>query len=82
MIPRVDVNVAGTVQSTPGPVIAANRVYSNAEIQPSLGRPLSSGAANATINLLEPGDIYGDRVNQFDMRIGKIFRFGGTTRSS
>ena len=28
--------------------------------------------------MLEPGDIYGDRVNQFDIRIGKIFRFGET----
>ena len=27
--------------------------------------------------MLEPGDIYGDRINQFDIRIGKIFRFGG-----
>jgi hypothetical protein len=76
-LPRVDVNLATTIQSTPGPVIAANRIYTNAEIQPSLGRPLSGGAANTTINLLVPGDIYGDRVNQVDVRIGKIFRFGG-----
>jgi hypothetical protein len=76
-LPRVDVNVAATVQSTPGPVISANRLYTNAEIAPSLGRPLSGGAANATINLLVPGDISGDRVNQLDFRIGKILRFGG-----
>jgi hypothetical protein len=68
-------NVAATVQSTPGPVIAANRIFTNAEVQPSLGRPLSAGAANVTINLLNPGDIYGDRVNQLDMRFGKVFRF-------
>jgi hypothetical protein len=77
VVPRIDINVAATVQSTPGPVINANRVYTNAEIQPSLGRPLSGGAANVTINLLNPGDIYGDRVNQLDVRVGKIFRFGG-----
>jgi hypothetical protein len=29
-----------------------------------------------TINLLLPGDIYGDRVNQFDLRLGKTLRFG------
>ncbi|HZL94068.1 MAG TPA: TonB-dependent receptor, partial [Vicinamibacterales bacterium] len=80
-LPRVDVNVAATVQSTPGPVIAANRQYTNAEIIPSLGRPLSGGAANTTINLLEPGDIYGDRINQLDVRVGKIFRFGGRRAS-
>jgi hypothetical protein len=77
MIPRVDINFAATLQSTPGPVIAANRIYTNAEIAPSLGRPLSGGAQNVTINLLDPGDIYGDRVNQFDVRFGKTFRFGG-----
>jgi hypothetical protein len=76
-IPVVDMNLAATVQSTPGPVIAANRIYTNAEIIPSLGRPLSGGAANVTINMLDPGDIYGDRVNQFDVRLGKTFRFGG-----
>jgi len=76
-LPRVDVNLATTIQSTPGPVVQANRIYTNAEIQPSLGRPLSGSAANTTINMLVPGDIYGDRVNQVDVRIGKIFRFGG-----
>jgi hypothetical protein len=75
-LPRVDVNLATTIQSTPGPVIAANRVYTNAEIIPSLGRPLAGGAQNVTINLLEPGDIYGDRVNQVDFRVSKVFRFG------
>ena len=74
-------NVAATVQSTPGPVISANRIYTNAEISPSLGRPLSGGAANATINMLVPGDIYGDRVNQLDLRVGKIFRFGARRAS-
>jgi hypothetical protein len=81
VLPRVDVNVAATVQSTPGPVISANRTYGNAEIIPSLGRPLSGGATNTTINLLVPGDVYGDRTNQLDFRVGKIFRFGARRAS-
>jgi hypothetical protein len=90
-IPRVDVNVAATVQSTPGPVISANRQFTNAEVQSSLGRPLSGGAQNVTVNLLEVstpsaggqsvGEMYGERVNQFDIRIGKIIRFGGRRAS-
>jgi hypothetical protein len=75
IVPRVNVNLAATVQSTPGPIINANRVFSSAEVQTSLGRPLSAGAQNVTINLLNPGDIFGDRINQLDLRVGKTFRF-------
>jgi hypothetical protein len=77
LVPVVSMNIAATMQSTPGPVISANRVYANAEVQGSLGRPLSAGAQNVTINMLLPGDIYGDRVNQFDLRLGKTLRFAG-----
>ncbi len=76
-VPRAQVNLAATFQSTRGPQLSANRIYSNAEVMESLGRPLSGNAQNVTINLLEPGDMYGDRINQLDLRFGKIFRFGG-----
>ncbi len=77
-IPHIDVQVATTWQSKPGPELSANRVMPNALIQPSLGRPLSGGAANVTVNLLNPGQMYGDRVSQLDVRFGKILRFGRT----
>src|SRR6185503_6509952 len=44
-LPWYDVQLAVTFQSLPGPQITANRTYTNAEIQPSLGRPLATGAA-------------------------------------
>jgi hypothetical protein len=81
LVPVVGLNVAATVQSTPGPVISANRTYLNAEVQGSLGRALSANAQNVIINMLLPGDIYGDRVNQFDMRVGKTVRFGARRAS-
>ena len=55
---------------------AANYVVTNAIALPSLGRNLSSG--NVTVNLVEPGTLYGARINNIDMRIAKILRFRGT----
>ena len=31
----------------------------------------------AGVNLLGHGSLYGDRINQIDLRIGKILKFGG-----
>lgn len=80
-IPKVAVLVSAAFQSAAGPVLAANYNAPNAVIQPSLGRPLSGGAANATINIVEPGSRYGERINQLDMRFGKILKFGATKTS-
>jgi hypothetical protein len=75
-IPKVEVQASSVLRSSPGTQIAANRVYTNAEIAPSLGRPLPGGAANVTINLLNQGDMYRDRINLLDLRFAKVFRFG------
>ncbi len=75
VVPRIDLQVSGTWRSDPGPELAANYVVTNAIALPSLGRNLSSG--NVTVNLVEPGTLYGARINNVDMRIAKILRFRG-----
>jgi len=76
IVPKVDVNLSVTWRSDPGPMLSANYVVTNATAFPSLGRNLSSG--NVTVNLVEPGTLYGARQNNMDMRIAKILRFRGT----
>jgi len=75
------VQVSGTLQNIPGPIANAAYVASNAVVQPSLGRALSGGAANVTVNLIAPSSLYADRVNQVDLRVGKVLRFGRTRAS-
>jgi len=88
-IPKIDVQRGMTFLSKPGMVVSfagtptngghlsANYTVSNTAIAPILGRPLSGGAANATVNLIEPGSKYGERVNELHLRIAKILNFGG-----
>ena len=70
-----DIQVAATLQSAPGPERQALVTVTSAEIAAALGRPPASGDA-VTINALEPGTVYGERFNQFDLRFTKIFQAG------
>ena len=72
-----DIQIAATFQTIPGVERSAEVQYSTAQIAPSLGRPLST-ASSVTIDVLEPGTSYGDRLYQFDLRLTKILPFGGT----
>lgn len=66
------VRVAGTWQSLPGPQISANQIYTGTV--PSLGRPFT--LAQVTNNVVAPGSMYGDRLNQFDLRFTKVVKVG------
>jgi hypothetical protein len=57
--------------------ISATYVASNAQVVPSLGRTLSAGAnANVNVNVVEPGTMWGSRLQQVDLRFGRTFKVG------
>ena len=67
--------VSGSYQSISGPALAATVTYSAAEIAAALGRPPGEGGT-VNVQVIEPGTEYGERMHQFDFRVGKIFRTG------
>ena len=73
-----DVQIAATLQSIYGPERGADNTFGAAELAAALGRPHTQGTV--TVNVLDPGTVYGERFNQFDLRFTKIFNIGGTAR--
>ena len=94
-VPKVDVLVSATFRSlrttipflasnnsaTNGASLAANYNVPNTVVQSLLGRLPSGTNANGTttVNLVEPAQVYGERVTQIDMRFAKVFAVRGET---
>jgi hypothetical protein len=91
VIPKVDVQLSATFQFKPGTggiggnssasngaSLSANYFAPASLIVPALGRPLVAGAGGQTLNLTVPGQLYGNRINQVDLRLAKILRVAGT----
>ena len=80
------VQASATYQGLPGPMILANAAIGNAAIAPSLGRNLSACPATGTctstvsVSLIPPGTVYGDRLNQVDVRFSKSISLAGSRR--
>jgi len=88
IIPKVDVQISGSFRTTPGQIIVgqtppntdvnAGFVATNAYLaaNSTLGRALSGGTPNVTLQLVEPQSKYLDYRNELDLRFGKILRMG------
>jgi hypothetical protein len=77
-LPVWDVALSATVQSSPGPMITATHTFTSTEAAGSLGRPLANGR-NGQVELVEPGTLFGERLNQLDLRMTKNFKWSRTT---
>jgi hypothetical protein len=92
-IPKIDVllstgvqlkpgtlGINGNASATNGDALSANYPAPNSAILSSLGRLPTGSLANGTtqVNLLQPGELYGDRVNQVDFRVAKVVKFRRT----
>jgi hypothetical protein len=70
-------NLSAAFQSVGGRQITASYAVPGSQIAPSLGRNLAAGAnATATVQLIEPGTMFGDRLNQLDVRLTKTLQMG------
>ncbi len=80
-LPWLGLVASATYRDLPGPAIAANYLVTNAQIAPSLGRNLSSGAnGTVTVPLIAPNTEFGDRQRQIDLRLTKRLSFGQRIR--
>ncbi len=69
-----DINLGGSLQSTPGNEITAAYTINSAQAI-GLGRPLTNGTA--TVAVIQPGSMFNERVFQIDLRAAKTFRVQG-----
>ena len=88
-VPKIDVLFSGTFRSLPfagnefpsvqsqslgGTVLAFN--IPGAVNQTSLGRGFGSGNVVEFLNIVQPGALYGGRLNAVDLRVSKILKLG------
>jgi len=85
-VPELDLLISGTFRSLPypganSPSIENQSLSGDAVLffgNTTLGRPFSNGLPITFAEIVEPGALYGDRLNQVDFRVGKNFRYGRT----
>ena len=70
-LPWLGLTASATLQNRPGPQILARYTVTSGQVQ-NLGRNL--GLSTVAAQLIAPGTMYGDRVTQLDVRLGKMFR--------
>jgi hypothetical protein len=80
-IPKIDVLVSGIMRSQPNVVFGGGGIPGAAPEGNSVGLAAVYVTPQGQVNLLQPGQVYGGRINQVDMRFGKNLNFGSTHAS-
>ena len=77
-VPKIDVQIGASFQSIPGIEYAATYAAPNTDLArpvtraDSAGcRPAASPTGTTTVDLIQPGSLYGTRFNQIDVRLGQ-----------
>jgi hypothetical protein len=76
MVPKVEVLVSGIFRSQPNAAFGfgATPEGNSTGLSAAYATTLNGRAVN--LNLLEPGRHFGPRINQLDLRLNKVLRFG------
>jgi hypothetical protein len=75
-LPKVDVQVSASFQNLPGAVVQSNANYGLfGTAGPGPFVPFKA------VQIVEPGSLYVERLNQIDLRFAKLLRFGRTRTS-
>ncbi len=77
-VPKIDMLVSGTLRSDQGAPLSATWNAPVALVSAALGRPAAVVGNTVPINLVSPGQVWGDRVNALDFRFAKIVRIRRT----
>jgi hypothetical protein len=78
LVPKVDVLFATTFRSDQGGALAANYTIPLAAANAGGLAGAFANGVSPIVNLVRPGSLYGDRVNELDFKVAKVLRFGGT----
>jgi hypothetical protein len=75
-VPKVDVLLSGIFRSQPNAAFGVGATPEGNSTGLSANYATTVNGRNVNLNLIEPGRHFGDRINQLDLRLGKIVRIG------
>jgi len=76
ILPKADVLISGIFRFQPNSMFGVGASPEGNSTGLSANAPAVVNGAATTVNLVAPGTYFADRINQIDMRFGKIFNFG------